>query len=122
MPLDDYFYDQGFEVKLPLFDGDEAAIADHHQEMLHLCDAIVIYYGHENKAWVEHQLSKLRQIPDAQQKTTAIYVTDPKKDDRKERYRTREVDVVIKHFEAFSPDVLAPLLDLIKTQRGGPGS
>src|SRR5262249_175331 len=36
--LEDYLYDQGFEVKVPIFEGDDDTFAQIHQENLKLCD------------------------------------------------------------------------------------
>ena len=70
------------------------------------------------------KLRDLRKAPGYGRKrafaATAVYVAGPE-DRRKERFRSHEVDAVIKHYDAFSPDVLAPFLDRINAQRGGPG-
>ena len=43
--LDDYLFDQGYEVSPPLFEGEEADIAQAHRQKLAMCDSVLIYYG-----------------------------------------------------------------------------
>ena len=124
-PLDDYLFEQEkMEVRRPLFQGDEAEIRKDHQENLRLCDAVLLYHGHAGEAWLRAKLRDLRKAPGYGRKrafaATAVYVAGPE-GRRKERFRSHEVDAVIKHYDAFSPDVLAPFLDRINAQRGGPG-
>src|SRR5262249_35613346 len=42
--LEDYLFDQGLEVSLPAFDGDDAAAAALHQDNLKTCDGVLVYY------------------------------------------------------------------------------
>ena len=121
VPLDNYLYDQGFEVLLPLFEGDEADVTGKHQENLRICDAVLIYYGHANEAWLWRKVSDLRKASGYGRSTPipvkAVYVTSPE-DRHKARYRSREVDAVIKNFGEFSPDDLRPFLSKLAEQKG----
>jgi serine/threonine protein kinase len=95
--LEDYLFDQGLEVSLPAFDGDDADAAALHQEHLLSCDAVIVYYGAAPKAWVDIKLRELlkaagygRAKPiDAQ----AVYVAPPD-DRRKQRYRSHQATVI----------------------------
>lgn len=110
--LENHLWDQGFEVIPALFDGDEAAVRQYHQNSLKDCDAAILYYGHGSELWLRTQLGELRKAPGyGRQKpllAKAIYVAAPKTD-RKVRFRTREA-MVIKQFEGFSPESLQPLV------------
>ena len=119
-PLYTWLEEQGFDVKLPVFEDDEDAVDAHHQKMLNLCDTILIYYGHTNNAWVDAKLVDLPQGPGAANKAMAVYVTDPQ-DPMKALFSTSDVDAVIKDFGDFSPDALAGFLDVVRSKRGGPG-
>lgn len=119
-PLDDYLYNQGFEVKTAFFDNNGELIPNYHQKMLNLCNTILLYYDQAPPAWVELTLSDLTETPDVGRKTTAVYVAGPE-DAQKARFRTRAVDEVIKNFGDFSVDALAPFLSKIKTPSGGTG-
>ena len=114
--LDDYLYDQEFEVLRPLFEGDEAEVSQEHRANLCDCDALLFYYGHANEAWLRAKLRDLRKAPGygrtAPFLATAVYLAGPSTP-QKERYRTREVDIVIKNFEAFAPHSLAPFLNIL---------
>ncbi len=103
--LEDYLFDQGLEVSLPAFDGDDADAAALHQENLLSCDAVLVYYGAAPKAWVDIKLRELlkaagygRATPIAVQ---AVYIAPPD-DRRKERYRSHQAEV-IHQGEEFAP-------------------
>lgn len=111
-PLDEFLYEQGFEVKKPLFFGDECKIQQDHERKLRLADAVLIYYGSADEAWLDKILMELATIR-AHLKASAIYLAGPETK-TKVRFRTREVDVVIKRFDAFAPESLAPLLEKLE--------
>jgi Protein kinase domain/Domain of unknown function (DUF4062) len=107
--LEDYIFDQGLEVSLPAFDGDDAEAAALHQDNLLHCDAVLVYYGAAPKAWVDIKLREVlkaggygRAQPIALQ---AVYIAPPD-DHRKERYRSLQA-AVIRQIESFalSPDL-----------------
>ena len=60
-PLEDHLFSQGFEVTLPLMEGDEAEVREDHKESLLLCDAVVIFYGNASEGWLR---TKLRDLPE----------------------------------------------------------
>lgn len=103
--LEDYLFDQGLEVCLSAFDGDDADAATLHQENLLTCDAVLVYYGAAPKAWVDIKLRELlkavgygRENPIGVQ---AVYIAPPD-DRRKERYRSHQAGV-IRGGESFAP-------------------
>ena len=55
-PLEDFFYDQGFDLILPDFEADEAQAAKTHRENLQDCDGVIIFYGAARNAWVDVKL------------------------------------------------------------------
>ena len=46
--LEDYLFDQGLEVSLPAFDGDDADAAALHQENVMTCDAVLVEVRRED--------------------------------------------------------------------------
>jgi len=95
--LEDYLFDQGMEVCLPAFDGDDESAAALHQENLLTCDAVMIYYGAAPKAWVDIKLRELLKAagygrPSPIQ-VQAVYVVGAD-DRRKERYRSHQASVI----------------------------
>lgn len=108
--LEDYLFDQGLEVCLPAFDGNDVDAAELHQENLLTCHAVLVYYGAAPKAWVEIKLRELlkaagygREKPIQVQ---AVYIAPPD-DHRKDRFRSLQAQV-IRQLDRFSP---SPELD-----------
>ena len=95
--LEDYLFDQGVEVCLPAFDGDDEAAAALHQENLLTCDAVMIYYGAAPKAWVDIKLRELLKAAGygrpAPIHIQAVYVAGVD-DRRKERFRSHQASVI----------------------------
>ena len=103
--LSDYLYDQGFEVILPVFEGDEAQIRKDHEENLSLCDAVLFYYGEGNELWLRQKLREVQKSAAFGRKkpilTKAIYVAQPDSPS-KAKFRTREA-LVIDQRATFDP-------------------
>jgi len=110
--LADYLYDQGYEVKTPIFGGDDEAFAQIHQENLKLSDGVIVYFGKASAQWVEMKLLDLLKAPGYGRSKAwlaqAVYVAPPD-DRRKERFRTRSAEV-IKEASGFQPSLLAGFL------------
>jgi len=51
-PLEDYLFDQGFEVLIPIFEGEESLIRTDHIENLKMCDVAIIFYDRANEIWL----------------------------------------------------------------------
>ena len=117
--LDDYLYDQGYEVRRPLDEGDEAQVREDHIDNLKECDAVLIYYGRADERWVRLKLQDLRKVAgygrDKPMLSRAVYVAGPDSSG-KQRYRTREAEV-IKSSGDFDPADLDPFLDPIRAER-----
>jgi hypothetical protein len=121
-PLENYLYDQGYEVILPALEGDEAQVREDHKENLLLCDACIIYYGGATDLWLRAKLRDLQKIAGYGRSKPmlmkVVYITAPETEP-KQRFRTHEA-LVIRNFGGFSPGSLVPLLAQIKEgQRGG---
>jgi hypothetical protein len=80
----------GFEVTLPLFEGDEAEVREDHKESLLICDAVVIFYGNSSEGWLRTKLRDLQKIPGYGRTkpmlAQAIY-TGPPENPTKQRYQ-----------------------------------
>jgi hypothetical protein len=123
-PLDDYLFEHNCEVLRPLFVGDEAQVSAEHQANLSDCDATLIYYGQVEEVWLRGKLRDLVKARGYRYGTpflaTAIYVAGPSTP-QKQRYRTRDVNTVIKNFAEFYPDSLEPFLSMIAQNKEGQG-
>ena len=115
--LDDYLYDQGLEVMRPLFHGEAAAVRADHHDKLQLADGVLLYFGASDEGWLSRMLLDLAATRSARG-VSAVYLGAPETK-QKARYRTREVDEVIKAFEGFSPELLEGFLRRFASLRGG---
>ena len=120
-PLADYFYGKGFEVILPLMDGDEAEVREDHKESLLLCDAVVIYCANASEGWLRTKLRDLQKIAGYGRTkpmlAKGILIGGPETT-AKVRYRTHEA-MVMRDFGTFSPDTLQPFLEEISNAKKG---
>jgi TIR domain len=119
--LEDYFYNQGFEVTLPLMDGEETEVREDHKESLLLCDAVMIFYGNASEGWLRTKLRDLQKIAGYGRTkpmlAKGIYVGGPETES-KVRYRTHEA-LVMRNFGSFSADTLQPFIEKIQSTRKG---
>jgi hypothetical protein len=60
--LENFLYDSGFEVLVPLFHGDESDIRNDHIENLKICDAAIIFYGKANELWLRSKMRDFLKI------------------------------------------------------------
>jgi hypothetical protein len=96
-PLEDFLYDQGFEVSLPDFEGDETEVSEAHRQNLVDCDSIIVFYGTARNSWVDIKLRELMKATgygrSSPIENTAVFVAPPY-DRRKERYRSQSATVI----------------------------
>jgi hypothetical protein len=96
-PLEDYLYEQGFDVKVPIFEGEEDSFLQMHQDNLKLSDGVIIYFGQASAQWAEMKLMDLLKAPGYGRVkpwlAQAVYLAPPDHR-RKERFRTRSADVI----------------------------
>lgn len=122
--VDDCLYNQGFEVLLPLFQGNEIQRIELHKDFLRLCDAMLIYYDRANEFWLNTKLNDLRKAPGYGRnkpiRARTVFVCG-QKTPHKERFRSREAEV-IKHFASFSTHVLSPFVSRLKGEPGNQGT
>jgi hypothetical protein len=113
--IDDHLYNLGFEVLKPLFDGTETELREMHKDNLRICDAALIYYGFGSEFWLNAKINDLRKAPGFGRTKPiakkAVYVSG-EKNPYKERFRSRELEV-IKQFDTFSSDSLSYFTDIL---------
>jgi hypothetical protein len=114
--IEDYLFDQGFEVSLPLFEGEESLIAQSHRQKLTFCDAVLVYYGAGGRSWMEMKLMDLMQAPGFGREkpflTKAVLLAPPE-DRRKSRFKTHLADILTQSGE-FDPACLESFVNQIK--------
>jgi hypothetical protein len=115
-PLEDYLFDKGYEVIVPVFDGDEAQVRRDHEENLSICDGVLLYYGAANELWLRRKLREIQKSAAFGRKkpitAKAIYVAPPETPPKR-RLRTREA-LVINPQEGFEPSALDPFLSQLQ--------
>ena len=116
-PIEDHLFDQGFEVLLPAFEGDEATVHDDHTSSLTESDAFLFYYGAGNKQWIRNQLRGLQKSRGFAGKkpeiATAVYVAEPASPD-KERFRTNLAEFLFKKEGSFDLGTLSPFVEKVR--------
>ncbi|MEK6289631.1 MAG: hypothetical protein AABO57_28275 [Acidobacteriota bacterium] len=120
-PLQNYLFERGCEVTLPLLDGNESEVLHDHKENLLLCDAVLIFQGRASEGWLRMKLRELLKLPGYGRTTPllgkAVYIGAPKLP-AKERFKTLEA-LVIKDYGEFKPASLEPFLTRISKAKGG---
>jgi hypothetical protein len=95
----------GFEVKVPLAEHDAPAeFSRDNRTKLKQCDAVLLYWGTARQAWFDQRLVELTQARGWRQgrefAALGAYVAEPE-NPVKQNYETRELDELIKQFDAF---------------------
>lgn len=112
-PVEDLLFDQGHEVIVPVFEGDEAQVRRDHEESLVLCDAVLLYYGAGNELWLRRKLREVQKSAglgrSAPVPVKTVLVAPPDTP-RKERFRTHEAQVIHQRGE-LEPSTLEPFLE-----------
>ncbi|MBC7721167.1 MAG: toll/interleukin-1 receptor domain-containing protein [Pedobacter sp.] len=96
-PLEDYLFDNGYEVVIPIFDGDESQIREEHIENLKSCSACIIFFGNANELWLRGKMRDFTKISGYGRtkllNIKAVYLAEPNSSS-KARFRTLEVEVI----------------------------
>ncbi len=96
-PLEDVLYDNGHEVVIPIFDGEESQIREDHIENLKICDAVIIFYGNANELWLRSKMRDFLKISGYGREKPldikAVYISQPD-NASKQRFRSVEAEVI----------------------------
>ena len=115
-PLADYLFDQGHEVILPVFEGDETEVREDHTDKLLASDIIIIYQGKASDLWLSSKLRDLKKLPGydgCKPKLAKVIFAGAPVTPQKERLRAHDA-IIIKHFETFTSECLKPLVSEIE--------
>src|SRR5205807_898137 len=120
-PLQNYLFERGIEVTVPLLEGSEAEVLQDHKDNLLVCDALLILQGRASEGWLRMKLRELLKLPGYGRTTPllakAVYITAPELP-AKERFKTLEA-LVIKYYGEFNPDAIEPFLAHISKDKEG---
>ena len=96
-PWVDFLWEQGFEVRTPLFEGGESEIREEHESNLQVCDGFLLYFGQGNERWLRKMLLDLKKAQGLGRTrpilSKAIWVAPPESPE-KARFRTLEAVVL----------------------------
>lgn len=112
----DYLFDQGFEVILPVFEGDEAQVRRDHEESLSACDGVLLWYGAGNELWLRAKLREVQKSAAFGRKkpiSAKAVLLGPPDSAAKGRFRTHEA-LVINQRGAFDPAAMQPFLSQLQ--------
>lgn len=114
-PLEDYLFDHGCEVVIPIFDGEESDIREDHTENLKMCDVAIIFYGNANEMWLRSKMRDFMKISGYGRTkplhAKAVYLGEPATP-AKLRFRSVEAEV-INGIESVPADKMNNLLSKI---------
>lgn len=118
-PLEDYLFNQGYEVICSLAGSDEKQTREEHVENLRLCDASLIFHGTAGEFWLRAKLNDFRKVLDARVdpvRARGIFIAGPETE-QKRRFQTREA-ILVRNFQEFSGDTLQPFLEELRREPG----
>jgi hypothetical protein len=118
VPVRKFLRSVGVEVKIPVFDGDAAALRQANQELLTECDAVLVFYGSAGEAWkrtVESDLKKNGYRRERPLSATSVYLAPPASNDKSDLVEMEEANL-INGLGGLDPASLGPFVDAV--QRG----
>ncbi|MDP3466724.1 MAG: toll/interleukin-1 receptor domain-containing protein [Daejeonella sp.] len=96
-PLEDFLFDNGYEVVIPIFEGDESGIREDHIENLKTCSAAIIFFSNANELWLRSKTRDFLKINGYGRAKPlafkAIYIAPPDSMS-KQRFRTLDAEVI----------------------------
>jgi hypothetical protein len=109
IPLRKFLKSRGFEVEIPLFEGDAATIRRNNQELLSLCNAVILFYGEGDEAWKRAMSNELKKARAYRSATSLlanyIYLAEPITESKKELLELEEANLM-NGFQGFSESSL----------------
>jgi hypothetical protein len=88
----------GFEVAIPAFEGDAAAVREAHQQLMSNADAIILFYGAGDEAWKRTMDNELKKIPGYRSGKPLLasytFLADPKTTDKEDLIDMEEPNLI----------------------------
>jgi len=97
VPLRRHLTACGFEVEIPVFEGDAATVREANRDLLQQSDAVLIFYGQGDEAWkrtVQNELRKLRSVREKAWRFTGTYLAQPLTSDKRDLLALERADVL----------------------------
>ncbi len=118
--LEKFFYYHEFDVVIPAFEGEEAALMQDHRENLKSCDAAVIFYGTGSDLWLRSITRDIQKIAGYGRTkplpAKAVYVAPPQTPAK--GHLLYHDWHIIDGAAGFSAEALTPFLEIVKKTTG----
>jgi len=95
--LEDYLFNQGLDVILPAFEGDQTELRLDHQENLKSCHAVIIYYGAGSELWVRSKTRDFLKIAGygrSKPLNSKTVIIAGEETPQKKRFRSHDLEVI----------------------------
>lgn len=110
-------YEEGFNVDLSL---QNKRLPGEHQRLLQESDGVLLFYGAVEENWVVNKWNLIRRqlanIKGRRPPVRAIFAGQPSTMEK--RLLTFNDPVVLKHFDQFQADAIAPFVQMLRTAKG----
>jgi len=118
LPIRKFCRDQGFEIAIPAFEGDAAAVRKANQQMLSSCDAVILFYGAGDEAWKRTLDNELKKMPGYREGkpllTSYTYLATPETSDKQDLIDLEEPNL-INGLAGFSESEMGEFVQSINT-------
>ncbi|HEY0430316.1 MAG TPA: TIR domain-containing protein [Pyrinomonadaceae bacterium] len=98
VPLRKFCRGLGFEVAIPAFEGDAAAVREAHQQAMSNCEAVILFYGTGDEAWkrtIDNELKKMAGYRGGKSLLASYtFLADPKSTDKEDLIDMEEPNLI----------------------------
>ena len=98
LPLRKFLKDQGFDVRIPVFQGDAATVREENKRRFIQCDGLILFYGDGDEGWkstIESDLTKMKgDRADKPLLASYTYLAEPGTDDKEELIELEEPNLI----------------------------
>jgi hypothetical protein len=116
-PMIDYLTSQGLSVELPVFSGDAAHVRQANEAFAKTCDAVLVFCGGGDGAWIFHQHNELKRVASLRRETPwrwqGTYVCGPATADKRALV-LKKVPGLINGISCFTQELMRPLIDSLR--------
>jgi hypothetical protein len=113
IPVRKFLKGRGYDVQIPLFEGDAATVRQNSQELLAECDAVILFYGAGDEAWkrsIGSELKKATAYRAAKPLVNYIYLAEPATASKQDIIELEEPNL-INGLQGFSEAEMRKFLD-----------
>jgi hypothetical protein len=105
---------EGFRVELPVFSGDPVEVRQANEAVAMTCDAVVLFCGAGDGAWVFHQRNELKRVAGLRRRTPWraqwLYLAGPATPDKRALLLKNRAQLM-NGMDGFAPKKILPLID-----------